>query len=101
MDCPLAVDDISTLIAAPPVAAISFTGSSAAGRQVAAQAGQAGKPCVLELGGSDPYIILPGAELEQAVQHCLQARLINNGQSCIAAKRLIVHQDCISEGSNT
>ena len=64
---------------------ISFTGSTKAGRQIAAQAGQAIKKSVLELGGNDPYIILKDADLDNAVKSCVAGRLLNSGQSCIAA----------------
>ena len=91
----LALEDVDALtgfmIDHPAVKAVSVTGSTAAGRAVAAKAGRALKKSVLELGGSDPYIVLDDADLAVAVEQCIAARLLNSGQSCIAAKRFIVH----------
>jgi succinate-semialdehyde dehydrogenase/glutarate-semialdehyde dehydrogenase len=83
-------DAVADVIAAPEVNAVTLTGSSAAGRAVAGQAGAVLKKTVLELGGSDPYVILEDADLPSAVATCVSSRLINSGQSCIAAKRFIV-----------
>jgi succinate-semialdehyde dehydrogenase/glutarate-semialdehyde dehydrogenase len=81
---------VRSLIEHPLVNAVTITGSTAAGKAVAAQAGAALKKTVLELGGSDPYVVLEDARLDEAVATCVAARLINSGQSCIAAKRFIV-----------
>jgi len=81
---------VAGLIEAPEVRAVTLTGSTPAGRAVAAKAGACLKKTVLELGGSDPYLILEDADLELAVETCVAARLINGGQSCIAAKRFIM-----------
>ena len=81
---------VKQVIAHPLIKAVTLTGSTEAGRKVAQQAASNLKKTVLELGGSDPYIILEDADLDQAAEICAQSRLINNGQSCIAAKRFIV-----------
>ncbi len=82
--------EVSAVIENPLVKAVTLTGSTPAGKAVAAKAGQMLKKTVLELGGSDPYIILADANLEETIQACVISRLINSGQSCIAAKRFIV-----------
>jgi succinate-semialdehyde dehydrogenase/glutarate-semialdehyde dehydrogenase len=81
---------VAELIDAPEVAAVTLTGSTPAGRAVAARAGERLKKTVLELGGSDAYLVLEDADLEAAAEACAAARLINSGQSCIAAKRFVV-----------
>lgn len=81
---------VAPLVADRRIAAVTLTGSVDAGRAMAATAGAAVKKTVLELGGSDPYVILEDADLDAAVKTCATARLINSGQTCIAAKRFIV-----------
>jgi len=81
----------------PAIQGVSVTGSTAAGRAVAAKAGRAIKRSVLELGGSDPYLVLDDADIPQAVAICAAARLLNCGQSCISAKRFIVQSSVIRE----
>jgi succinate-semialdehyde dehydrogenase/glutarate-semialdehyde dehydrogenase len=82
--------DAERLIEQPAICAVTLTGSKAAGQAVAARAGKWLKKTVLELGGSDPYIILEDADLDKTVETCVASRLLNSGQSCIAAKRFVV-----------
>ncbi|WP_149180440.1 NADP-dependent succinic semialdehyde dehydrogenase [Streptomyces sp. TRM49041] len=86
-------DAVEGILRDPRVAAATLTGSEAAGRSVASVAGDEVKKTVLELGGSDPYLVLPSADIERAAATSVTARAQNNGQSCIAAKRFIVHTD--------
>ena len=90
-------DQIEDVIADERVRAVTLTGSARAGQSVAEQAGRNLKKSVLELGGSDPFVVLDDAPLDEAAEVGAQARTINSGQSCIAAKRFIVHDDVYDE----
>lgn len=82
--------NVKRIIENPIISAVTLTGSVPAGKAVASAAGAVLKKCVMELGGSDPYIVLEDADLEFAADVCVTSRLLNGGQSCIAAKRFIV-----------
>ena len=88
---------VPALIEHPRIVAVTLTGSTPAGQSVASTAGQVVKKVVLELGGSDPYVILKDADVQKAARLCATSRLINNGQSCIAAKRFIVVESRLAE----
>ncbi len=90
-------DDMKPIIQHKGIAAVTLTGSTRAGKIVASQAGEALKKTVLELGGSDPYLILEDADIKKAAETCATSRLINSGQSCIAAKRFIVTEKVYEE----
>lgn len=88
---------VGRLLAHPAIRGLTFTGSSTAGRSLAAAAGAALRPSVLELGGNDAYLVLEDADLTLAARVCAAARLVNSGQSCIAAKRFIVLESVRAE----
>jgi succinate-semialdehyde dehydrogenase / glutarate-semialdehyde dehydrogenase len=88
---------VEAIIEDPRVRAVTLTGSEAAGRAVGATAGATIKPSVLELGGSDAFVVMPSADLDTAVAKAVHSRTLNNGQSCVNAKRFIVHEEIADE----
>ncbi len=93
----IGAQSVERILRDPRVRAATLTGSTPAGRSIGRIAGEELKPVVLELGGSDPFVVLPSADIEKAAQTAVTARVQNNGQSCIAAKRFIVHDDVADE----
>lgn len=93
----ISASGVETVLRDPRVAAATLTGSEPAGQSVGAIAGDEIKPTVLELGGSDPFIVMPSADVDAAVATAVTGRVQNNGQSCIAAKRFIAHTDIYDE----
>lgn len=92
-------DSVAELVASDLVQGVSLTGSTAAGQSIASQAGKYLKKVVLELGGSDPFIVLEDADIDFAVKGAVVGRFLNTGQSCIASKRFIVHESVVEEFS--
>jgi len=94
------IPQVETVIQQDLVQGVALTGSEIAGSAVASLAGKYIKKTILELGGSDPFIVFPEADLEKAAQMAIKSRMLNTGQSCIAAKRFLVHQDIAEKFQN-
>lgn len=94
---PVTGTNTALLIAHPHIAGLSFTGSNAVGEKIAGLAGTQIKRTVLELGGSDPSLVLHDADLERAATQTVRGRMLNAGQSCIASKRILVHESLVDE----
>jgi succinate-semialdehyde dehydrogenase/glutarate-semialdehyde dehydrogenase len=97
LNLPMTHEQAAQVIADPRVRGVTFTGSARGGKQVATVAGASLKKTVLELGGSDPYVVLADAKVSAAAEICALARATNNGQSCVAAKRFLVHESVLEE----
>jgi len=93
----ITAEQVTRVLEDDRVKAATLTGSEPAGASVASTAAKRIKKSVLELGGSDPFVVMPSADLEEAVKIAVKARIVNNGQSCIAAKRFIVHEQIAAE----